>query len=72
MILFGTQNKRYHSIGGRGNLSTGGICTMCHGKIIWALSDAAQMQDSQHLKTHKIYLLSIFLFLFSLSKMGIL
>lgn len=63
MILFVTQNKRYHSIRGRRNLSTDGISTVCHGKIIWHLVKASQMQNSQHLNAYKIYLLSIFLFL---------
>lgn len=72
MVLFVAQNKRCHSTGGRRNLSTDGICTVRHGKIIQGLCDAAQMQDSQHLTGHKIYLLPIFLFLFSLIRMGIL
>ena len=39
-------------------------CTV--GKSICGLSDAACMQSAQHLKGRKIYLLSIFLFLFYL------
>jgi len=37
------QNKRHYSIAERRNLAMDGICTVCRGKIIQPLSDAAQM-----------------------------
>lgn len=33
MILFVTQDKSHHSMGGRGNFSVYRICTVCHEKI---------------------------------------
>ena len=45
-------------MGGRQNLSTDGTCVPQHamGRFVWALSDGARSQGSQHLKALATYI----------------